>query len=155
MIFVLDGLSRQIKMNGNFNILFRVTIFLYLILNWNIYAYDQGTCPRMVLQIFSGYAPLGLYLKYNFLNLCNNTVIACSYSGNDTAGKYTEDKTAYNIEDCVLNCCKQKYDCNVAFIYNQTCFNVKCISDDLCLPLQRPNITTALQMVLVHPTTKG
>lgn len=76
-------------------------------------------------------------------------------TGNDSAGKFSEDKSAFNIEDCVLNCCRQKYECNVAFIYNQTCFNVDCINDELCLPLQRPNVTSTLQMVLVHPTTEG
>lgn len=60
-----------------------------------------------------------------------------------------------DLRVCVLDCCKLKHKCNVAFVYNKTCYHVKCVDDESCLPLKRPNITTSLQMVLVHPKADG
>lgn len=48
-----------------------------------------------------------------------------------------------------------KNTCNVAFIFNETCYQVQCASNDLCIPLRKPNVTTKLQLVLVNPVTEG
>lgn len=76
-------------------------------------------------------------------------------AGNKTAGNYKEFEGAVNLQDCVIECCAQKENCNVAFVFNQTCYHVKCISDGQCLPLERPNVRKLLKMVLVNPATEG
>lgn len=55
-------------MDRNMKIMFRITTFLYLIINWKVQAFDSSRCPRMVFQIFDGYAPMGLYffIMWNF-----------------------------------------------------------------------------------------
>lgn len=50
-----------------------------------------------------------------------------------------------------MKCCKLQNKCNVAFVHNNTCYHVKCVSNDLCLPSKRPNVTTQLKMMLVNP----
>lgn len=76
--------------------------------------------------------------------------------GNKTAGNYTEYTEATKLWPCVAGCCEQKTECNVAFIFNEVCYHVQCINNELCLPLKRStNITTKLRLVLVNPVTEG
>lgn len=49
----------------------------------------------------------------------------------------------------------QKDECNVAFVYNNKCFHVKCIDDEQCMPLERTNMEFKLKMVLVNPVAPG
>lgn len=86
---------------------------------------------------------------------CSTDIDAYSLAGNKTAGNYKEFEGAVNLQECVIQCCAQKENCNVAFVFNQTCYHVKCISDEQCLPLERPNVRKQLKMVLVNPATEG
>lgn len=76
--------------------------------------------------------------------------------GNKTAGIYTPHSNGTDLRQCVLDCCQsaRKRKCNVAFVYNTTCYHVECSDDEACLPLKR-NVTTTLQLVLVQPKTDG
>lgn len=56
---------------------------------------------------------------------------------------------------CIQDCCKKGNDCNAAFIYNLTCFHVKCASNELCLPQKTLNLQDKLQMVLVTPVNEN
>lgn len=85
----------------------------------------------------------------------NSSCSTDSFAGNKTAGNYKEFEGAVNLQDCVIECCAQKENCNVAFVFNQTCYHVKCISDEQCLPLERPIVRKQLKMVLVNPVTEG
>lgn len=75
--------------------------------------------------------------------------------GNKTAGTYKEFLKASAIDTCAIQCCIQKTECNVAFVFNEKCFHVKCKSDDQCMPLERTNMETKLKMVLVNPVAPG
>lgn len=81
----------------------------------------------------------------------------CSYFyylsivGNAKAGKIIEVPVITTLQPCVDKCCSSLIECNVAFVYNKTCFHVTCISNELCLPLKRNNITANLAMQLVKP----
>lgn len=71
--------------------------------------------------------------------------------GNKTAGTYKEFLKASGIETCAVQCCMQKTECNVAFVFNNKCFHVKCNDDEQCMPLERTNMEFKLKMVLVNP----
>lgn len=89
-------------------------------------------CPRMLHQVFEGFAPVG----------------------NMNSGNFTET-SATDIRTCMIDCCKLGGAiCNVAFLYNQKCYHVHCATDNLCLP-KRKNDTLNLQMVLVSPVAEG
>lgn len=77
------------------------------------------------------------------------------YSGNKTAGTYKEFLKASGIETCAVQCCMQKTECNVAFVFNNKCFHVKCNDDEKCMPLERTNMEFKLKMVLVNPVAPG
>ncbi|XP_055539334.1 dyslexia-associated protein KIAA0319-like protein [Wyeomyia smithii] len=86
-------------------------------------------CPHMMKQIFDGYAPIG---------------------GRE-AGNYTEYSGASSLKPCVHQCCAKGDGCNTAFMFNKTCYHVRCLSNELCLPAKKKNLSTPLQMVLVNP----
>uniref|UniRef100_A0A2M4ABB6 Putative serine-type protease inhibitor n=1 Tax=Anopheles triannulatus TaxID=58253 RepID=A0A2M4ABB6_9DIPT len=90
-------------------------------------------CPRMLRYVFDGYAPIG----------------------NTNAGNYTENLKATTLEPCVRDCCEKGANCNTAFIFNHTCYHVKCISNELCLPAKKENVESTLRMVLVNPVENG
>lgn len=75
--------------------------------------------------------------------------------GNKSAGTYKEFLRASGIEQCAVQCCMQKSECNVAFVLNDKCYHVKCKDDELCMPLERNNLEVKLKMVLVNPVTPG
>lgn len=75
--------------------------------------------------------------------------------GNKTAGTYKEFLKASAIDTCAIQCCIQKSECNVAFVFNEKCFHVKCKSNEQCMPLERTNMESKLKMVLVNPVTSG
>lgn len=77
------------------------------------------------------------------------------HTGNKTAGTYKEYLKASAIDTCAIQCCIQKAECNVAFVFNEKCFHVKCNSDEQCMPLERTNMETKLKMVLVNPVALG
>ncbi|XP_053672289.1 dyslexia-associated protein KIAA0319-like protein [Anopheles nili] len=89
-------------------------------------------CPRMMHYVFDGYAPMG----------------------NKNAGNYTENSQATSLETCVRDCCRKGPNCHTAFIFNETCYHVKCISNEMCLPAKRETSST-LRMVLVNPVEDG
>ncbi|XP_053692975.1 dyslexia-associated protein KIAA0319-like protein [Sabethes cyaneus] len=86
-------------------------------------------CPYMLKRIFDGYAPIG---------------------GRE-AGNYTEYTEASSLKPCVHQCCAKGDGCNTAFMFNKTCYHVRCLSNELCLPAKKKNLSTPLQMVLVNP----
>ncbi|XP_055595253.1 dyslexia-associated protein KIAA0319-like protein [Uranotaenia lowii] len=90
---------------------------------------ELKSCSRMLPRIFDGYAPLG----------------------ERNAGNYTENPEATSLRPCVQLCCAKKDDCNTAFMFNRTCYHVKCVSNELCRPTKKRNLSTTLQMVLVNP----
>ncbi|XP_037047576.1 dyslexia-associated protein KIAA0319-like protein [Bradysia coprophila] len=92
----------------------------------------DDNCPRIFHQVFNGYAPLG----------------------NINAGNFSEYPKITTLLPCIASCC-QHNTCNVAFIFNETCYQVQCSSNDLCMPARKLNVTTKLQMVLVNPVTDG
>lgn len=115
-------------------------------------------CPRMLQKVFNGYAPIGKLfdcilrgIRLNF----NIIFYYISLIGNKTAGTYKEFLKASVIDTCAIQCCMQKDECNVAFVFNEKCFHVKCNSDDACMPLERTNMETKLKMVLVNPVNSG
>lgn len=67
---------------------------------------------------------------------------------NRSAGKYKEATNSSDLQSCVSECCKAA-SCNVAMIYNQTCFLIECVTSAGCLPVKR-NSTIQLEMVLVR-----
>lgn len=75
-------------------------------------------------------------------------------SGNFTAGNYTEKSGLKGLRQCVMTCCVED-TCNVAFIVNERCYHVECVSDELCLPLPRVGKhkwdTQPIYMILVKP----
>lgn len=77
------------------------------------------------------------------------------FAGNETAGTYKEYLKASAIDTCAIQCCIQKSECNVAFVFNDKCFHVKCKSNEQCMPLERTNMETKLKMVLVNPVAPG
>uniref|UniRef100_A0A182QFI0 MANSC domain-containing protein n=1 Tax=Anopheles farauti TaxID=69004 RepID=A0A182QFI0_9DIPT len=89
-------------------------------------------CPRMMHYVFEGYAPIG----------------------SRNAGNFTENSKATTLEECVKDCCLKGANCHTAFIFNHTCYHVKCISNDLCLPAKKETPST-LRMVLVNPIEDG
>ncbi|XP_041775051.1 dyslexia-associated protein KIAA0319-like protein [Anopheles merus] len=89
-------------------------------------------CPRMLHYVFEGYAPIG----------------------NKDAGNFTENAKATTLEECVRDCCLKGTSCHTAFMFNHTCYHVKCISNDLCLPAKKET-SSALRMVLVNPLADG
>ncbi|XP_058057134.1 dyslexia-associated protein KIAA0319-like protein [Anopheles bellator] len=90
-------------------------------------------CPGMMRYIFDGYAPIG----------------------NTNAGNYTENSKGVTLEPCVRDCCAKGPSCNTAFIFNHTCYHVKCISNELCLPAKKENLSSMPRMVLVNPVEDG
>uniref|UniRef100_A0A182P486 MANSC domain-containing protein n=1 Tax=Anopheles epiroticus TaxID=199890 RepID=A0A182P486_9DIPT len=85
-------------------------------------------CPRMMHYVFEGYAPIG----------------------NKDAGNFTENAQATTLEGCVRDCCEKGTNCNTAFMFNHTCYHVRCISNEMCLPAKKETSST-LRMVLVNP----
>lgn len=68
---------------------------------------------------------------------------------------FKEYMRAPAIDTCAIKCCIQKSECNVAFVFNERCFHVKCNSNEECMPLERTNMEANLKMVLINPTTPG
>lgn len=75
--------------------------------------------------------------------------------GNKSAGEYKEIEEGKQIESCVMRCCADKDYCNVAFLFNRTCYHVRCFTDEECLPLKRPGVSEPMKMVLVSPSKGG
>lgn len=73
--------------------------------------------------------------------------------GNLTYAVYTEQPQLNGMRQCMIACCGAPL-CNVAMVYNSTCFHVRCSSSKMCAPLYRPDLDTAdpPKMVLVKPT---
>lgn len=76
------------------------------------------------------------------------------FIGNLTAGNYTEKPNLKGLKQCVMECCLTD-TCNIVFIYDLRCFHVECVSDELCLPLQRTGSrkweASHVSMILVKP----
>lgn len=72
--------------------------------------------------------------------------------GKATAGNYSEYPQLKTLSECVQGCCQNRTECNVAFMFNATCFHIQCISADLCYPVkQADNATTTTDLVVVNP----
>lgn len=95
-------------------------------------------------------------------------------AGNLSAGNYTHAPADRRLWPCVLSCCTQLAQCNVAFMVADKCYHVQCVSNELCMPHRHEapanGSTTAaaaggdsketggdseLRMVLVHPVDGG
>ncbi|KAF9805268.1 hypothetical protein SFRURICE_014019 [Spodoptera frugiperda] len=94
--------------------------------------YENNKCPKLYPKNFLNYMPVG----------------------NLTAGNYTEKPGLKGLKQCVMECCISE-SCNIVFIYDQRCFHVECVSDELCLPLQRTGSrkweASHVSMILVKP----
>ncbi|KAH9633261.1 hypothetical protein HF086_006863 [Spodoptera exigua] len=94
--------------------------------------YENNKCPKLYPKNFLNYMPVG----------------------NLTAGNYTEKPGLKGLKQCVMECCMSE-SCNIVFIYDQRCFHVECVSDELCLPLQRTGSrkweASHVSMILVKP----
>ncbi|XP_053957907.1 dyslexia-associated protein KIAA0319-like protein [Anastrepha ludens] len=58
---------------------------------------------------------------------------------------------------CLAACCKKARTndtCNLVFIFKRKCYHVRCVSNEACLPKQRPPSKLRLQMMLVSPVRK-
>ncbi|XP_036328233.1 dyslexia-associated protein KIAA0319-like protein [Rhagoletis pomonella] len=58
---------------------------------------------------------------------------------------------------CLAACCKKARTndtCNLVFIYKRKCYHVRCISNEGCMPKQRPLGKDRLQMMLVSPVRR-
>lgn len=96
----------------------------------------QALCPNMFHHVFNGYVPRD-----------------GTEAGNMTDLKFDG---AVNLYNCVLACCEKKnHTCNVAFVYKQTCYHVRCKSNVACLPKERGDAKGPLEMVLVSPVLTG
>lgn len=96
----------------------------------------------------------------------------CNLTGNLSAGNYTHAPADRRLWPCVLSCCTQLAQCNVAFMVAEKCYHVQCVSNELCMP-HRHEATNGsalagsdsdskeatggsqLRMVLVHPVDGG
>ncbi|XP_026726314.1 dyslexia-associated protein KIAA0319 [Trichoplusia ni] len=94
--------------------------------------YENNKCPKLYPKNFLNYMPVG----------------------NLTAGNYTEKPNLKGLKQCVMECCLTD-TCNIVFIYDLRCFHVECVSDELCLPLQRTGSrkweASHVSMILVKP----
>lgn len=94
--------------------------------------YENNKCPKLYPKNFLNYMPVG----------------------NLTAGNYTEKTGLKGLKQCVMECCLAE-SCNIVFIYDARCFHIECVSDELCLPLQRTGgrkwESSHVSMILVKP----
>lgn len=88
-------------------------------------------------------------LKYSFLLLFTDLSPPCPETedgklllspqstpyGNTSAGLFKK-KSAETLTECIDACCDDA-NCNVAFLFNTTCFAIQCHSYELCKPLKR------------------
>lgn len=90
----------------------------------------QEICPAIFDHTFTSFAPIG----------------------NLSAGVFKKTMGLYDLKSCVIDCCT-KSTCNVALMYNRTCYHVRCASTKLCLPLYRGELVNENPpiMVLVKP----
>ncbi|XP_021701542.1 dyslexia-associated protein KIAA0319-like protein [Aedes aegypti] len=97
----------------------------------SIDAQSQETklCPLMMRHVFDGYAPIG----------------------NSKAGNYSEVPEALVLNTCVQGCCVKGENCTAAFMFNRTCYHVKCWTSELCIPVKKANLAAKLKMMLVNP----
>jgi dyslexia-associated protein KIAA0319-like protein len=70
---------------------------------------------------------------------------------NRSSGNFSEITTAdsNSILGCTKICCSEQ-NCNVAMLYNNTCFLIDCVSSAACLPVRRNFSSVNLEMVLVR-----
>ena len=87
-------------------------------------------CPGLLPTVFTSYTP----------------------RGNLTHAAFTKQPSFSGIKQCVMACCNIPL-CNVALMYNTTCFHVRCLSSNMCAPLFRPDLNgpDPPRMVLVKP----
>ncbi|XP_026756071.2 dyslexia-associated protein KIAA0319 [Galleria mellonella] len=94
--------------------------------------YENNKCPKLYPKNFVNYGPVG----------------------NLTAGNYTEQAGLKGLRQCVMACCLSEI-CNIVFIVDSRCFHLQCVSDELCLPLQRTpgnhKWDAHISMILVKP----
>lgn len=123
--------------------------------------YESNRCPKLYPKNFVNYAPVGkifclfiihLTKKYNLVisKLC---IINFIFTGNLTAGNYTEQTNLKGLRQCVMACCLAD-SCNIVFIYDARCFHVECVSNELCFPLLRAGSRkweSHVSMILVKP----
>lgn len=80
----------------------------------------------------------------------SKTIYYLNFSGNLTAGNYTDKPKLKNLKQCVLGCCSVE-TCNVVFMYDSKCYHIECVSNELCLPHYRRHVEARMTMVLVNP----
>lgn len=65
-----------------------------------------------------------------------------------SAGNY-KSFNSNNILNCTESCCNSR-TCNVALLYNKTCYMINCFSSAGCLPVKRNQSSLDFEMVLVR-----
>lgn len=98
-------------------------------------------CPNMVHHVFDGATPrakekAGIFEEF------------------EPTGSASDHEDGIDLRDCIAACCEkqqQNQTCNVVFVFKRKCYHVRCVSNDGCLPKERPQTKERLQMVLVNP----
>ncbi|XP_066597643.1 dyslexia-associated protein KIAA0319-like protein [Prorops nasuta] len=90
----------------------------------------QILCPYLHPHVFISYTPLG----------------------NLSMGLITRQPEITTIKHCVAACCSHP-ECNIALMYNASCYHVQCTSSKICMPLYRPDLVNLNppSMVLIKP----
>uniref|UniRef100_A0A1B0D665 MANSC domain-containing protein n=1 Tax=Phlebotomus papatasi TaxID=29031 RepID=A0A1B0D665_PHLPP len=115
---------------GWWHLTFAVFVGVLLVNQCSSLVVSDENCPQILNFVFKGYTPIGL-----------------------KAGNFSEHLGEKTLDSCVQACCDHGAGCNSAFMFNGTCYHVKCASDQLCLPLRRYPNNTKLYMVLVNPVS--
>lgn len=137
-------------------------VFIVCVTRVHTIDFDQ-ICPRMSDRILDGYGPVGkhfcFFLHHNCLFCLFFRKLKVFFArkipstGNRSSTEYKEVLHANDIEKCVLQCCLQKLECNVAFMSSGRCYHVRCVSDEQCLPMRRNGMADKWKMVLVRPVS--
>ncbi|XP_076756183.1 dyslexia-associated protein KIAA0319 [Xylocopa sonorina] len=118
---------------------------MYEILYWGLYLLLFGNC----IGDYSDWDT-----KWQILCPSSYPKVFTSYTprGNLSSGLYTTQPHLNSMKHCMATCCT-KLTCNVALMYNGTCYHVQCESSKICIPLYRKDLANENppSMVLVKP----
>uniref|UniRef100_A0A0A9XPA1 PKD/Chitinase domain-containing protein n=8 Tax=Lygus hesperus TaxID=30085 RepID=A0A0A9XPA1_LYGHE len=87
-------------------------------------------------------------------NLLGKIYTSSTPKGNKTAGKYLNVGEDLDLKGCIAKCCTDE-QCNVVFMVNNTCYEIECVSNELCQPVRRAEAKFKnVRMVLIRPVVK-